>query len=100
MVIVSVKYLVMPGDRDKVLQFAMESRAIARTQPGNVEYCAMPSPNENEIMSIEKWETLEHLQSYIQTEGCKNFIAKRAPYLVEGSKITEIYQAELTDFEV
>ncbi len=94
MVIVNVKYLVTDGNRDKVLSIAWDTRKVARTMPGNIEYCAYASPDgDNEIFSIEKWESLDHLKDYIETSCCQGFIKKRAPYLVEGSKVTEIYES-------
>ena len=92
MIVVIAKYSVTPGSRDKVLEFAKKSRAFAITLAGNLEYCAMASPEADEIIAIEKWQSIDNLKVYVTTDACKAFVESRKPYLIEGSKVTDIYE--------
>ena len=100
MIIVTTKYKVRPETRDIVLGIAAKYRESAKSFEGNIEYMAMPAPSEDEIFSIEKWEEKEQLETYCESDVCKSFIADRSPYLIDGSKVTNIYTAKDTTIDV
>ena len=92
MIIATSSYKVKPGTRDIVMGFAKEFREYAISCKGNIDYCPMPSPYDDDmIINIEKWETLEDVRTYARSNECKAFGAKRNEYLVEGSKQSGIY---------
>ena len=96
MIVNTVKYLVKPGTRDEVMRLSAEVREYARSLPGNIDYCPTASPyRENEVVSFEKWESMEALQAYMDSEACKSFQAARNQYLEEGSMEAEVYEATL-----
>ena len=95
MIVATVKYYVTEGSRDRVLELSAGIRAYARSLPGNIEYCPTPSPYEPSAMhSIEKWETLEAMRDYCDSEECKAFQKERNQYLVEGTMDAHVYKVK------
>lgn len=93
MIVSTVKYYVTEGSRDKVMELSAGIREYARSLPGNIEYCPTPSPYEpTAVHSIEKWETLEAMRDYCDSEECKSFQKERNQYLVEGTMDAHVYE--------
>lgn len=95
MIVATVKYNVTEGSRERVIELSAGIRAYARSLPGNIEYCPTPSPYEpTTVHSIEKWETLEAMQDYCDSQECKDFQQARNEYLVPGTMDAHVYEVK------
>ena len=92
MIIATVKYSVT--DRDKVLEIAKPYSAAARQAKGNLEHIIMPTYEDNQLFAVEIWESMDDLKAFGATEPAATFKNARAPYYLEETKNTIIYNAE------
>ena len=92
MIIATVKYSVT--DRDAVLAVAKPYSAAARQAKGNLEHLIMPTYEDNQLFAVEIWESMDDLKAFGATEAAKAFKDGRAPYYLEETKVTTIYNAE------
>ena len=94
MIIVTVKYSVKPGYRDKVMELAKEVARFSRTEKGCLTYDQLPSAeNDREIFVLEKWETINDLVAHSNTSQFVEFNENRKPYVVEGSRSIQVFEA-------
>ncbi len=93
MIVATVKYYVVEGSRDKVMELSAGIRAYARGLEGNIEYCPTPSPYEpTAVYSIEKWADLDAMIAYCDSEECKSFQTERNQFLVPGTMDAHVYE--------
>jgi len=94
MIIVTVKYSVKPGCRDKVMELATAVARYSRTEKGCIAYDQLPSAeNDQDVFVLEKWETKEDLIAHIKTSQFAQFSADRKPYVVDNSQSMQVFEA-------
>jgi len=95
MIIITVKYSIKSGHRDEVMEYAKEMARYSRTEKGCLAYDQLPSAeNDQDIFVIEKWETQEDIAAHGKSAQYAEFNAKRAPYVIEGSRSVQRYEAK------
>ena len=95
MIVATVKYYVTEGSRDRVMELSAGIRAYARSLAGNIEYAPTPSPYEpTAVYSIEKWETLDAMREYCDSQECKDFQQARNEFLVPGTMDAHVYEVQ------
>lgn len=95
MIVATVKYEIVEGSMDVVCELSRGIQAFARSCKGNIEYSPAPYPYaENTMFSLEKWESLEDMKAYCDSDECKTFQEKRNAYLVDGTMSAQVYEVK------
>jgi quinol monooxygenase YgiN len=86
MIIVLAKAI--PKDDDakiKIIEFSKELISNSKAEEGNVDYNLYENTNENSLMFVEQWESVEILQKHMQTDHFISF----------GQNISDLLSCEL-----
>ena len=95
MIIVTIKYSVT--DRDAVLAIAKPYSAAARLANGNHEHFIMPTYEDNQLYSVEVWDSMSDYEAFRATEAARTFTACREPYFLEETRKMQFYEVLKTD---
>ena len=95
MIIITVKYSVQPGQRDKAMELAREYMAYTWTEKGCIFYEHLPSTvNDQDVYVLEKWETKEDFHAHISTPKYAAFKESRAALLIKDAFSLQVYEAK------
>ena len=95
MIMVTAKIRAKTGERDNIIAKSQDLIESSRLDPGCVSYNLYASTEEdNLLLMLEQWETLEVLESHMQTEHFKAFGAATENILA-GKMDINIYSAEI-----
>jgi len=74
MIIVTATIIANPGERDEIVSKSRDLIKSTRLEPGCISYdLYMNAEDDDILLMLERWETLEALQSHSQTEHFKAF---------------------------
>lgn len=95
MIVATVHYRITPGSLEKVSELSAGIRDFALGCKGNVDYAPMASPYEENVMvSTERWESLDAMKAYCDSQECIAFQNARNEFLVPGTMEAHVYEGE------